>query len=137
MPQTRYAVFLLFVFLTAAGLNAAGSWDIATVDTEAIPSSTLGEIGQYTSIAVDSLGDSHISCYEASMGALIYVFYNSGTGKWASQIVDNSVALVGKYSSIALKGGNPSLRRISYYDETNGDLKFAKSDGGAWTTVKI
>ncbi|WOO39301.1 hypothetical protein [Rubellicoccus peritrichatus] len=61
----------------------------------------------------------------------------TATNATPKQTVDN-IDDVGQHSSVAMINGYPA---ISYYDETNGDLKFAinsRADGsGSWTTVTV
>ena len=87
-------------------------WHIETVDSE-------GYVGAFTSIALDSNNNPHISYYDDSNDNLKYAYYD-GSG-WHIETVD-SEGDVGSYTSIALDSrGYP---HISYYDATNGDLKY-------------
>lgn len=54
---------------------------------------------------------------------------------WDSAQTVDSGGAVGTFTSVKVNSsGNP---RISYYDSTNGDLKFASHDGMSWTTVTV
>jgi len=97
--------------------NAGGSWAYYTLDS-------TGEVGEYTCIAVGSSNNIHISYYDYktndTYGALKYAT-NAG-GSWAYYTLD-STGDVGWYTSIAVDSSNNV--HISYYDWTNGDLKYA------------
>ena len=73
----------------------------------------------YTSLALDSSDNPHISYYDNTNYDLKYAWYD---GTWHTETVD-STGGVGRYTSLALDSSdNP---HISYYDSTNDDLKYA------------
>jgi len=79
-----------------------------------------GDAGLYTSIALDSSDNVHISYYDAGNNALEYA--TNTTGEWVATMVDDS-GDVGLYTSIAVDGSGGV--HISYYDAANGALKYA------------
>jgi hypothetical protein len=91
-------------------------WHVENVDT-------IGDVGRYTSMAVDDDNDPHISYHDESNGTVKYA-YQDGSG-WHLETVDD-----GTMSSLALDGGG--YPHISYYDPDNDDLKYAYQDGAGW-----
>jgi hypothetical protein len=87
------------------------------------PIDTVQPNGQ-TSIAVDDHGGVHI-CYRKD-GDLKYAHNGSkGFSTWVTQTLDGGDLLVGEFCSLKLDpNGKP---RISYFDRTNGDLKFIQA----------
>ena len=107
---------LLLVFIAVPCIAMALEWHIETVDSE---------IGQYTSISLDSSDHPHISYFGGCN--LKYAYFDGSS--WHIETVDSG-GCVGKYTSISLdSGGYP---HISYVDDTNDDLKYAYFDGSSW-----
>ena len=126
-PITLVTV-VLFITVSNWGLSAGialHGWEITIIDSG-------GNVGQYSSLAIDSEGYPCISYYNSSSCNLQFARY-TGTG-WNIEVVDDT-GDIGWYTSLALDGlGYP---HISYYDFMNGDLKYAFSNGSSWNVQTL
>jgi hypothetical protein len=99
--------------------NGTHSWEDEVIDGN-------GNVGGYTSAALDDDGHLHVAYRDFGNGALKYAEWDGSS--WQIQTVDNQ-ADVGKKPSLALDDqGNA---HISYFDATNRDLKYASQAGGS------
>ena len=89
---------------------------------------SAGTVGADTSLALDSSGNPRISYY--GNNTLKYARCDTGCdvpGNWNRETVDSAADSVGAYTSLELDSSdNP---HISYYDLTNGNLKYAYASG--------
>ncbi|HEX9664684.1 MAG TPA: SBBP repeat-containing protein, partial [Patescibacteria group bacterium] len=141
----------IILILLAVGLNfyqfdqaqpalADFNWTITQVDT-------TNDVGQFTSLVLDSANNPRISAYDFTNRDLRYSFCSIASGcdslvDWTSYTIDFSVNDVGAFSSLALDSANNP--RIGYYDATDRDLKFTLcsiasgcDEAGDWTTYIV
>ena len=92
--KTVLNILALAALIIPAALQAqtAAGWHVETVSSE-------GDVGQYSSLEIDSQGNPHISFYNATNGDL--VFAKSGGGQWVSTLVYGE-GDTGQFSSMAL-----------------------------------
>lgn len=107
--------------------NTGRGWTNVTLDDRV-------SVSYATSIAVDGDNKAYVSYY-ASVSKDLKCATNKG-GSWAYCVVDDSANDTGTYSSIAIQSISRTYRpHISYYDATNGDLKYAEFTGTTWATA--
>jgi hypothetical protein len=109
--------------------NWNSGWFTQTVDFQ-------GDVGQYTSIILDSNDRPYISYYDYENKTLKIAF-KSPINAWVIETVDDGgpgdEPDVGQYTSISLETvGLAQYPHISYYDATNGNLKYAQWNGSNW-----
>ena len=150
-------ILILTGMLLVGGVSASefSPWSLQTVDSSK-------KVGQYSSAALDAAGNPAISYYDQTYGDLKYASWDGS--RWIITTVDCSrsegknkwyfwdrghdrtqdseynkcyhgTEKVGKYSSLAFdSSGKP---RISFYDESKGDLKYASWDGSTWVITTV
>ncbi len=108
-------------------VEPCGIWTTTTVDS-------VGNTGEYTSVAVDASGGIHISYKDSTNLDLRYAYRPAG-GSWTTRTVD-SYGDVGGFSSIAV---DPLGRvHISYQSRLDGALRYAqRNEEGSWSTRTV
>ena len=111
--------------------KSGSTWTVETVDS-------AGDVGKYTSLALDAKGDPHIAYSDSTEHANRLLKYASKKGgKWTAEIVPTPPGSMG--CSLALDAkGDP---HIAYYEMTiwmrKGNLKYASKSGGSWMVETV
>ncbi|MBN1837480.1 MAG: DUF1573 domain-containing protein [Spirochaetales bacterium] len=125
------------ISLAKSTIGYGDAWSIVDVDPGGVLFASSDLDFGYTSIAVSGSNVFVSYCGKSNANPADPLSFAKSTtggtaGSWALTVVDNSIAQVGHYNSIAVNGTDGRNVYISYHDESNGDLKFARSaDGGA------
>jgi len=104
--------------------NGVG-WQIETIDTP-------GDVGEDTSIEVDSNDRPRISYRDNSNTNLNYAYHDGA--QWHKAAVDQG-GTVGYYTSLELDTNDRP--HISYFDLDNENLKYTYNDGAQWQTETV
>ena len=117
--------FLLTPLLALQATSArADGWVIECVDFSKLFSEMTDR-----SLRLDAAGHPHV----AYGGDRLYYAYYNGMN-WNLDTVDDSPG-VGRYASLVLDGGE--YPHISYYDDTNLDLKYAYQNASGWHILTV
>ncbi|DAC16189.1 MAG TPA: LamG domain-containing protein, partial [Candidatus Poseidoniales archaeon] len=111
--------------------HTTGGWNTQTIDSQ-------GDVGRFTSIALDSQGTIHISYQDSTNSDLKYATSTSGNaGSWQVSTVD-STDLVGFYSSIAIDSNDDVHISYAGFSGNYAALKHAKLDSsGIWDITTL
>jgi Heparinase II/III-like protein/Heparinase II/III N-terminus len=102
------------------------------------PSSDLNVRGRVNDTEFDKWGNLHVAFQDLNDGHLKYTVKDATTGRWSVvQVVDDSNNNVGAY--LDLKLDNENRPAIAYYDQPNGDLKYASmvTQNHAWRSQTV
>lgn len=101
----------------------------AWINYSTVTLDNIGDVGEYSSLALDSQGHVYIAYYDSANGDLKLA--NNSGGTWSIGLVPSNGGVdVGQYCSLAI--GPDDTRYISYYDVTNGNLRvYTNGSGGS------
>jgi hypothetical protein len=107
--------------------------DDAACSSAATATLDVGNVGEYTSVTIGADGLGLISYYDVTNGQLKVAHCANVACSFAGAVTTlDSSANVGQYSAVTI--GADGLPLISYYDQTNGDLKVAHCASGFCTS---
>lgn len=129
--------------LTGSSVQAVNSDGTVSCGTEAPKSGVLlatletdGDVGEYSSITIGVDGLGLISYYDSTSDDLKVAHCDNAACSSASRFSLDTDGDVGKYTSITI-GTEDGLGLISYYDDTNDNLKVAHCNNVACSSATV
>jgi parallel beta-helix repeat protein len=111
--------------------DGSGSYD-PDAECEIMTVDSIGQVGEYTSLALDGNSNPHVSYQDRTNGYLKYAKWTGST--WRIEVVDDN-GTEGYGTSLVLdSNGYP---HISYMDRSKSNLKYAKWDGTTWSIETV
>ncbi len=108
-------------------LPDSDTWQIVFVDDNPLVELNYKDVGEFSSIAADDLGNLHVSYYNRTEDSLRYGHYDGSS--WTLETVDRGKA--GTFTSLVLDANR--LPYIAYLDASNGAAKIARlRRDGTW-----
>lgn len=132
LPRITYNDGQHYASLKYAILNDS-TWEISKVDTDGL----TGDTGYMSSFAIDNAGHSHITYTNGKYFADL-MYATDETGSWAITRVDDGggrMSSTGFDPSLALD--SKGLPHISYYDNSDHDLRYASWNGTMWNLETV
>jgi subtilisin family serine protease len=123
--RIRALLFITVLLLLSMPSATFAVWSIEAVDVPKRFSDFYSR-----AIAIDRVTNKPHIVYG---GNQLYHAYFNGT-QWIRETIDSALG-AGRYASIAIDLNNKI--HISYYDSTNGDLKYATNTSGVWVKSTI
>ena len=123
MRNKRYLTILCLTLVNLVlfvSNTSAAKWRKETVDNS-------GDVGNYTSIAVDKSGKVHISYHDNDNDSLKYA--TNASGSWVTTTIDSN----GYDTSIALDSSD----KVYISSSSEEALKYATNASGSWTTATV
>ena len=122
---------LLFYLILLQSCGYCPNWHTETVDGE------NSSVGKFTSLALDSNNNPHISYYDEDNKVIKYAFKDS-LG-WQVETIESGVSMYEHSSIIVDANGNPHISYstreyyvIEYTDVDKSELKYAYKDAAGW-----
>jgi YVTN family beta-propeller protein len=100
-------------------------WGFELVDVD-------GNVGLYSSLVMDSVGNPHISYFDTNSGVLKYAVKTTG---WSVQTVRSGTGVFGRHSSIILDSLDQP--RIAYPDDLGLTLEYSEFNAGLWSHTSL
>ena len=108
------------------------AWQVTFVDNNPLTQLNYEDLGEFSSIAVDSIDNYHVAYFDRTYGALKYALFDGSD--WTTETVDRGE--VGYYASIAV--GKDRSPFIAYFDKVNASAKIAhRSRDGTWQIATV
>ena len=133
LRKSKFSTLLLIILFVFAALShlatvqaAQLTWTVQTVDAAA-------DVGEFTSLAIDSNGNLHASYWDHHWDDLKYAKLTGSS--WTIMPVDTKGQVGYLGTSIAVDSNNNP--HISYHDYTNSALKYAQWNGLNWSLQTV